>query len=62
VTSVGDGGIRVKPFGEVVRLEFVRVIDYGITGLVTGPAPAPEMFGPPAPAPKPAAATGKAPR
>ncbi len=56
VASAGDGGIRVKPFGEVVRLEFVRVIDYGITGLVTGPAPPPEMFGPPAPPPKPAAA------
>jgi rod shape-determining protein MreC len=57
VVSV-DGGIRVKPFGEVVRLEFVRVIDYGITGLVTGPAPPPEMFGPPAPPPK--APVGKA--
>ena len=55
VVSAGDGGIRVKPFGEVVRLEFVRVIDYGITGLVTGPAPPPEMFGPPVPPPRPAA-------
>jgi rod shape-determining protein MreC len=51
VVTTADGGIRVKPLGDVVRLEFVRVIDYGITGLVTGPAPPPEMFGPPAPPP-----------
>jgi rod shape-determining protein MreC len=54
VTSTADGSIRVKPLGDIVRLEFVRVIDYGITGLVTGPAPPPEMFGPPAPPPRPA--------
>jgi rod shape-determining protein MreC len=62
VASTADGGIRVRPLGEVTRLEFVRVIDYGITGLVTGPAPPPEMFGPPPPAPaapgvKPAASS-----
>jgi rod shape-determining protein MreC len=59
VASTADGSIRVKPLGDIVRLEFVRVIDYGITGLVTGPAPPPEMFGPPAPPPRPATA-GKA--
>ncbi|HKU94927.1 MAG TPA: rod shape-determining protein MreC [Vineibacter sp.] len=64
VASTTDGGIRVKPLGEVVRLEFVRVIDYGITGLVTGPAVTPpETFGPPAPPagpPRPAVPVNKA--
>jgi rod shape-determining protein MreC len=61
VASAGEGGIRVRPLGDVVRLEFVRVIDYGISGLVTGPAPAPEKFGPPAPPEgwRPASARGR---
>ena len=49
VSSTTDGSIRVKPLGDTTRLEFVRVIDYGITGLVTGPAPPQEMYGPPLP-------------
>jgi rod shape-determining protein MreC len=59
VASVGDGGIKVKPLGDIVRLEFVRVVDYGIGGLVTGPAPPPEAFGPPAPPPRAAAGKGR---
>lgn len=55
VSSVGEGGVRVKPLGDVLRVEFVRVVDYGITGLVTGPAPPPEVYGPPAPPPRAAA-------
>jgi rod shape-determining protein MreC len=30
----------VRPFADFSRLEFVRVVDYGVTGLV-GPAAAP---------------------
>jgi rod shape-determining protein MreC len=59
VASVGDGGIKVKPLGDIVRLEFVRVVDYGIGGLVTGPAPPPEAFGPPPPPPRAAAGKGR---
>jgi rod shape-determining protein MreC len=59
VASTSEGSIRVKPLGETARLEFVRVVDYGITGLVTGPAPPPEMYGPPAPPPRSAAAPAK---
>ncbi|QQS11643.1 MAG: rod shape-determining protein MreC [Rhodospirillales bacterium] len=52
VVSVGDSGIRVRPLSDLSRIEFVRVVDYGIAGLVTSPqAPAP----PPAAAPTPAA-------
>jgi rod shape-determining protein MreC len=29
--------VRVRPFTDFSRLEFVRVVDYGVTGLV-GPA------------------------
>ncbi|HJQ59534.1 MAG TPA: rod shape-determining protein MreC [Vineibacter sp.] len=54
VASVGDGGVKVKPLGDIVRLEFVRVVDYGIGGLVTGPPAPPEAFGPPAPTRQPA--------
>ena len=28
VVSVGDGGIRIRPYAELGRLEFVRVVDY----------------------------------
>ena len=41
VASVGDGGIEIRPFIERNRLEYVRVIDFGLAGLrpnpVTGP-------------------------
>ena len=37
VVETGEGGVRVKPFADFSRLEFVRVVDYGVTGLA-GPA------------------------
>jgi rod shape-determining protein MreC len=47
VVETGEGGVRVKPFADFSRLEFVRVVDYGVTSLVSGgsgasatPAPA----------------------
>lgn len=38
VASVSDGGIAVKPFVERDRLEFVRLVDYGLDGII-GSAP-----------------------
>jgi rod shape-determining protein MreC len=64
VASVSDGEIRVTPFVERSRLEYVRVVDYGLTGILKAPmrggalsdsAAAAEE---PKPAPKPPAAKG----
>src|SRR5215470_10338345 len=35
VVQSGEGHVRVRPFADFSRLEFVRVVDYGVTGLVT---------------------------
>ena len=43
VVQSGEGHIRVRPFADFSRLEFVRVVDYGVTGLVGG-----STAGPPA--------------
>ena len=34
VVETGEGSVRVRPFADFSRLEFVRVVDYGVTGLV----------------------------
>ena len=34
VSGGNEGSIRVRPFADFSRMEFVRVVDYGITGLV----------------------------
>ncbi|UYN94293.1 MAG: rod shape-determining protein MreC [Enhydrobacter sp.] len=36
-----DSYVRVRPFADFSRLEFVRVVDYGVTGLVSGAAAPP---------------------
>ena len=37
IVQTGDGGsVKVRPFADFARLEFVRVVDYGVTGLVGG--------------------------
>ena len=36
VVETNEGSVRVRPFTDFSRLEFVRVIDYGVTGLVGG--------------------------
>ncbi len=41
VVQTGDGHVRVRPFADFSRLEFVRVVDYGVTGLIGGGALAP---------------------
>ncbi|NQU60426.1 MAG: rod shape-determining protein MreC [Rhodospirillales bacterium] len=37
VTSVNDGGIAVKPFVERNRLEYIRLLDYGLGGILQVP-------------------------
>ena len=41
VVETSEGSVRVRPFTDFSRLEFVRVVDYGVTGLVGTGAPAP---------------------
>jgi rod shape-determining protein MreC len=46
VVQTESGSVKVRPFADFSRLEFVRVVDYGVTGLInTGssiPAAAPK--------------------
>jgi len=42
VVQAGDGtSVKVRPFADFSRLEFVRVVDYGVTGLVGSGASTP---------------------
>jgi rod shape-determining protein MreC len=41
VVQTESGSVKVRPFADFSRLEFVRVVDYGVTGLVGGGPPAP---------------------
>ena len=43
VTSVAESGVLVKPFVERERLEFVRVVDFGLAGIVEAPPPRSEQ-------------------
>ena len=36
VVQTEAGSVKVRPFADFSRLEFVRVVDYGVTGLVGG--------------------------
>lgn len=38
VATVSDGGIAVQPFVDRHRLEYVRVVDFGLTGILRPPA------------------------
>jgi rod shape-determining protein MreC len=38
VVQTESGSVKVRPYADFSRLEFVRVVDYGVTGLVSGPA------------------------
>jgi rod shape-determining protein MreC len=35
VVQTESGSVKVRPFADFSRLEFVRVVDYGVTGLVS---------------------------
>lgn len=41
VSSVSDNVVRVKPFVEFHRLDYVRLVDYGLAGTITVSAPPP---------------------
>ncbi len=41
ITSVGEGVVRVKPFVEFHRLDYVRLVDYGLGGTLSVSAPPP---------------------
>lgn len=41
VVETSDGTVKVRPFADFSRLEFVRVVDYGVTGLVGGASTSP---------------------
>jgi len=64
VASVSDGEIRVTPFVERSRLEYVRVVDYGLTGILKEPmrggalSVSAAAAAEPKPKPKPPAADG----
>lgn len=49
VTSVSDGGIKVEPFISRHRLEYVRVVDFGLERVVQSPQPAANKTGKQAP-------------
>ena len=36
IVQTESGSVKVRPFADFSRLEFVRVVDYGVTGLVGG--------------------------
>ena len=48
VVETSEGTVRVRPFTDFSRLEFVRVVDYGVTGLVSGGSGSPHPAQPPA--------------
>ena len=48
VVETGDGSVRVRPFTDFSRLEFVRVVNYGVTGLVGTGSGTPAPSAPPA--------------
>jgi rod shape-determining protein MreC len=43
VVQTDAGSVKVRPFADFSRLEFVRVVDYGVTGLVSGSGSAPPV-------------------
>lgn len=53
VVETNEGTVRVRPFTDFSRLEFVRVVDYGVTGLVSGGTGTPASQAAPAGTPAP---------
>jgi len=37
VSSTDDGIVRVEPYAELSRLDFVRIVDYGLKGVLPKP-------------------------
>ena len=34
VTEIGDAGIRIQPFSKPDRLEYIRLVDFGLSGII----------------------------
>jgi rod shape-determining protein MreC len=34
VSAIADGIVRVQPYAELSRLDFVRIVDYGLNGVL----------------------------
>ena len=45
VTSVNDGGIGVLPFVQRNRLEYIRLLDFGLAGILSAPSSRPPASG-----------------
>jgi rod shape-determining protein MreC len=41
VVAIGENGARVQPLADLARLDFVRVVDYGLGGVLPQSAPPP---------------------
>lgn len=41
VMSAAESGVQVKPFVDRERIEFVRVVDFGLSGIIEAPPPRP---------------------
>ncbi len=41
VVSVGEGGARVQPYADLARLDYVRLVEYGVGGALPQAAPPP---------------------
>lgn len=52
VVQTEAGSVKVRPFADFSRLEFVRVVDYGVTGLVSGSGSPPPAHPPGAARPR----------
>lgn len=52
VETVAEQGVRVRPFADLERLDYVRIVDYGLDGVLRAPmADAGAPAGPPAAGP-----------
>lgn len=58
VSSVGEGSISVEPFVDRSRIDYIRVIDYGLSGILRHPAPVAQTTEPQAPLPAAAGSSG----
>lgn len=46
ITAVGERGVQIQPYVDWTRLEYVRLLDYGLSGILpVAPPPAPAKAG-----------------
>jgi rod shape-determining protein MreC len=39
VSAIQDGIVRVEPYAELARLDYLRIVNYGLNGVLTEPVP-----------------------